>query len=213
MQGRWCKGGIEALVNLENLEYLEMREKIKKYKEILAPYWDVILFLVCMFAANFFWKLTIDADEHGGPVHWFGMDISAPFDFLASNIAQTIHWLVSLTRDTLIYIPPNRLVFTSTGHGETIIWGCTAIKQSFIWMIIILFARGKWYHKLWFIPLGWVCCHLFNIFRLYIITLVIEYHNDMFSLMHDYLFKYLFYFMLFMLWVWWTEKIAGKKME
>lgn len=183
----------------------------QKIKQLLAPYWDVILFMVCLVVAHFFWKFTVDADEQGGPVFWFGLNITAPFDFLSAHICRVLHWLVSLTRDTLVYYPPDGLRYSSTGHGEKIVWSCTALKQAFIWLVIMLFARGKWYKKLWFIPFGWLCIYVFNILRLYIITLVIEHHNELFTLLHDYVLKYLFYFMLFMLWVWWTEKIGKTK--
>jgi hypothetical protein len=39
--------------------------------------------------------------------------------------------------------------------------------------------------------------------------LFIEFHPEWFDLLHEYIFKYLFYGMLFLLWVWWTEKIRN----
>ena len=66
-----------------------------------------------------------------------------------------------------------------------------------------------WLHKLWFIPFGWLCCYLFNILRIFIIALFIEHHPEWFHVLHDYIFKYLFYGMLFGLWVWFVEGIRG----
>ena len=182
-----------------------------KYRKQLEPYKDVLVFMLCLLGAHFFWKLTVTADEHGGgPVLWFGMNISLPFDYMARHVAKAVYWLVGLTRDTLQYYPPDVLRFDS-GSSERIVWGCTALKQSFIWLVIMLFARGQWQRKLWFIPLGWVCIYLFNILRIYIITLVIEQHPEMFGILHNHILKYLFYGMMFLLWVWWTERIAKPK--
>ena len=161
--------------------------------------------MVCLLAAHFFWKLTVRADETGGPVFWFGMNISLPFDYLARHVAKTVYMLVSLSRDTVQYYPPDMLRF-DTGSSMRIVWSCTALKQAFIWLVIMLFARGSWLRKLWFVPLGWVCIYLFNIFRIYIIALIIEHHPELFELMHAWVFKYLFYGMMFLLWVWWVEK-------
>lgn len=182
--------------------------KLQAYKHRMAPYTDVILFAVCLLAAHFFWKLTVIADEHGGPVVWFGMNISMPFDYLSRHVAKVVWHIVSLTRDTLQYFPPDILRFDS-GSSVKIVWSCTALKQAFIWLVIMLFARGKWYNKLWFVPLGWIYIYIFNILRIYLIALVIEHHPDMFNVLHTYVFKYLFYGMLFLLWVWWVEKLKN----
>lgn len=179
------------------------RFPISDIQRSLRPYIDIILFVVALLAANFFWKFTVLGDEGGSQVTWFGLDITQPFDVLATHIANAVYWLVHLTRDTIHQLPDNVLWFTS-GSSVKIVWSCTALKQSFIWLIIMLVARGKWLRKLWFIPLGWVCIYVFNILRITWITMIIEHHPELFELMHTYIFKYLFYLMLFGLWVWWT---------
>ncbi len=186
---------------------IDYMSKLHDIKAILAPYRDVILFLVTMFAANYFWKLTIDAEEWGGPVFWFGWDISYPFDVMCEHIASAVCYLVSIFRDTISMRDAITMQFTS-GSSLRIVWGCTAIKQSFIWLIIMLFARGSWVRKLWFIPLGWAVCYLFNILRIFLIALVIEHHIEYFELLHTYIFKYVFYGILFLLWVWWVERVG-----
>lgn len=185
---------------------------IKKHLERIKPYWDIILFVVALLVANFFWKYTVLGDEGGDQVTWFGLDITPPFDFLATHIASAVYWLVHLVRDTVHALPDNVIWFTS-GSSVKIVWSCTALKQSFIWLIIMLVARGLWLRKLWFIPLGWVCIYLFNILRIALITIIIEHHPDLFELMHTYVFKYLFYLMLFGLWVWWSNRLSGAKRE
>ena len=57
--------------------------------------------------------------------------------------------------------------------------------------------------------MGWLLCHAFNILRIWLITLAIEHHPDWFPVLHDYVFKYLFYGMMFALWVWFVEGIRG----
>lgn len=185
-------------------------KKANRIVGTLAPYKDVILFVVALLAAHFFWKFTVIADEHGGPVYWFGWDISKPFDVLSAHIANVAYQIIHIGKDTIHYIRPYTLRF-DTGYAVIIVWSCTGLKQSFIWLVIMLTARGDWHKKLWFIPLGFVCIYLFNILRIVAITLVMEHHHELFELFHSYIFKYLFYFMLFMLWVWWTEKVGIKK--
>lgn len=185
-----------------------IRTLITDIRNALKPYVDIILFVVALLAANYFWKFTVLGDEGGEQVTWFGWDITAPFDFMAAHIASAVYWLIHLTRDTIMLLDETLLVFTSTS-AVRIVWSCTAIKQSFIWLIIMLVARGPWKKKLWFIPLGWLCAYVFNILRITIITMIMEHHPQYFELLHTYIFKYLFYIMLFGLWLWWTHGISG----
>ena len=181
---------------------------LKKYIEPLRPYYDIILFVVALLVANYFWKFTVLGDEGGDQVTWLGMDISRPFDFMAQHIAHVVFWLIQLTNDGVSFYEPSTIYF-ATGTGTSIVWGCTGLKQSFIWIIIMLIARGSWKRKLWFIPLGLICAYLFNILRITLIAMAIEHHPDWFEMLHSYVFKYLFYGMLFCLWLWWTNRIAN----
>jgi len=178
----------------------------------INPYVDVLLFAVCLFGANIVWKLMVHGDESYVHVTVLGQDATAIFNSTAHYVAQRCAWLVGLFRPTVAFYEPDLIAFDS-GFASRIIWGCTAIKQSFIWLAIMLFARGMWKRKLWFIPFGWVCIHLFNILRISLINMLCEFHPTMFVFWHVYFFKYLFYFMMFMLWVWWTERLAGPKKD
>lgn len=176
--------------------------------DILKPYTDIILFVVALLAANYFWKFTVLGDESGIQVTWFGLDITRPFDAMAHHITSIVYGLLSLTNEHVHFLEPNTLRF-DTGTSTKIVWSCTALKQSFIWIVIMLVARGSWVRKLWFIPLGLACAYLFNILRIALIAMSIEHHPEWFDFLHEYLFKYLFYGMLFGLWLWWSERVAG----
>ncbi len=181
--------------------------KLQEIKATLQPYRDVILFMVVLLGANYFWKFTIDGEEWGGPVHWFGWDITAPFDWMAEHITHVVYTAIAAFRDTIFLRDPVTMQF-ETGNSIRIVWGCTAIKQSFIWVCIMLFARGSWKHKLWFIPLGLVVTYAFNILRIFLIALAVEHHPEWFEFLHTYLFKYVFYGVLFLMWVWWAERFV-----
>lgn len=188
--------------------------KSRSLKQLFEPYADVLIFMITLFAADFFWKWTVAGDENGDMVTWFGMDVTAPFEFMACHIARVVYWLVSLFRDTAYMVNEHTIRFAS-GSGTTIIWGCTAIKQSFIWFWLIAtvlpVAHRRWpIAKLWYIPLGWLACYVFNIIRIFLIALFIEYHPEWFHILHDYIFKYLFYGMLFALWAVFVEKIRPR---
>ena len=142
-----------------------MLNNLEHIKEALRPYIDIILFVVALLAANYFWKFTVLGDESGIQVTWFGLDITRPFDAMAHHITSIVYGLLSLTNEHVHFLEPNTLRF-DTGTSTKIVWSCTALKQSFIWIVIMLVARGSWKRKLWFIPLGLACAYLFNIVRI-----------------------------------------------
>ncbi len=178
---------------------------------MIEPYKDILIFIVVLFAANFFWKLTIAGEESGGPVHWLGLDITAPFDFMCEHIVTVVSTVIGWFSSDL-WLRDSVTMIWDTGNSIRIVWGCTAIKQSFIWLIIMIFTRGDWKHKLWFIPLGWLVAYAFNILRILLITLIVHHHPEQFELFHAYIFKYLFYGILFLLWVIWNERMTAKRL-
>ena len=172
------------------------------------------MFIVTLLVANYAWKWTMNGDDYGSQVTWLGLDVTAPFEFMACHVASAVFWLVSLFRDT-VSMPDEHTIRFASGSGTTIVWACSGLKQSFIWFCLILTVQPAkasandrlWLHKLWYIPLGWVVCYAVNILRLFAIAMLIEHHPEWFHMLHDYLFKYLFYAILFGMWVIFVEKI------
>ena len=188
-------------------------ERLSVIGERLSPYKDVIIFMITLFIANYFWKFTMVGDEDGAVVTWLGLNVTAPFDVMSRHIAAVVYWLVDLFRDTAS-MPDAYTIHFDSGSGTTVVWGCSGLKQSFIWILLMLTVvpwkdRKLWLQKLWYIPIGLVCCYVFNILRIFLISLFIEFHPEWFNVLHTYIFKYLFYGMLFGLWVIFVEKIRS----
>lgn len=171
----------------------------------LGSYYDVTVFAVTVVVADLLWKLTIHGDEHGTDVMWLMLDVSVFFDAVTVHVTNAVYWLVSCFRDTVHL--SGRYIWFDSGSSSHIVWGCSGIKQAWVWFALMLTARGPWVRKAWFIPLGWLACYAFNILRISLICLLIESHPDWFHILHNYIFKYLFYGMMFGLWVWWIAKI------
>ncbi len=164
--------------------------------------WDLVVFALTLTIANYFWKWTVTGDEGSGIVTWCGLDVSAPFQAAAAHVTNAVFAIVSTFRDTLHQVGEYALRFDS-GVGTRIVWSCTPLKQCFIWLCLILTTRTvgkKGWHKLWVIPVGWALLYGINIVRISAITLLIEFHPERFHVLHDYVFKYLFYGIMFGLW-------------
>ena len=209
------------------MKYLspKLKSKFAAVWQKLEPYKDVIIFVIALFVSNGIWKLCVHGDEDNIAVTLLGLDVTAFFQWCSEITAEAVFWVVSLFRDTVHLINGHYIRFDS-GAGTIVVWSCSGLKQMFIWMCLILTVPGTsnikhqtsnnhslWLHKLWFIPFGWLVCYAFNILRISLIALLIEFHPAWFPFLHEWLFKYLFYAMLFGLWVIFVEKIKDSALS
>ena len=187
-----------------------MKFPLIKLPPKLAPYRGVIGFVVILMASNLIWKYNVLGDETDTLVTLFGMVISAPFVYMARRVAELCTWLLHSTGHN-VTLDTSNILRHDNNVSVQIIWGCTGLKQAYIFICNIAFSRGPWAKKMWYIPLGLIVVYLFNIFRITFIIAFIENHHNTFDLLHFYIFKYLFYTIIFIMWVYWEEIIVGTK--
>ena len=197
----------ENKMHHQNSPNLFIRIKQSKFGVALSPFAGISYFVVILIVSHFFWKFTVLGDETDQFVSFFGMDISAPFIAMARHVAVMSSELLSFMNFP-VELNANNIIRHDNGVAVQIVWSCTGLKQAYIFTCIILFYRGSFKKKMWFIPLGLLLVYVFNIFRITAITALIKANSDWFYLLHEHAFKYMFYAMIFGLWVIWEEKIS-----
>lgn len=171
-----------------------------------GPYRDILIFVLTLFIANALWKwLMRGEDGNSDTIKFLIWDLTSLFNYVAETTAHWAGAILSVFTDT-IHLEDNNLLRCDSGFSMRINWSCTGIKQAFIFMMIIFMANGQKRHKLWFIPIAWLFFYGFNVIRIASIALLCQNHPDMFHIWHDIVFKYLYYGIMFVLWVVWTEK-------
>ncbi|MCL1868772.1 MAG: exosortase/archaeosortase family protein [Paludibacter sp.] len=173
-------------------------------------YSGIIYFVVILAVAHFLWKFFVIGDESDSLVTFLGIDVSAPFRFMVRHIAMVCNKIINFLGFGSVLRFGNNIWFPDVQQGIRIVWGCTAIKQSYIFICIIAFYRGPWQKKLWYIPAGLAVIYLFNIFRISIIAIIVKSHPQWFYFVHEIFLKLLFYFVIFLMWVLWEEKFVRK---
>ncbi len=99
---------------------------------------------------------------------------------------------------------------------------CASLKQWMHWIFLMVLFPGPWKHKLWYIPAGLVVIEWTNVVRICgILLMQMQWPNihirlmgsdiNTFHLAHDYVFKFFFYLVIFLMWVLWVEKFHDKK--
>ncbi len=177
----------------------------------LEPMKGAIYFVVIVLSAHFFWKYFVLGDETDTIITFLGWDISAPFNYASTHVAQISHWLLNKIGYQTTLNSCNVIRHTGSGHSAQVVWGCTGIKQAYIFFCIIAFYYGSWKHKLWYIPLGFLLIYLVNLARITLLLTIIEKHPNSFHFWHEEVTKYLFYIFLFLLWVVWNEVFVLRK--
>ena len=181
----------------------------------LEPIKGVLIFFIVLFVSNLFWKLSISGDEANSVdsmVTFWGINVSAPFNWMAHQVAYLTASVLHFFGYKVI-LEPSNILRHSNGNSVMIIWACTGIKQAYICICIIAFSRGPWHKKLWFIPLSLIIVYLFNIFRITFIAACMANHPNWFHFLHVYVFKYIFYGIIFLMWVLWEEVFVTKNQK
>ena len=183
-----------------------------KIPESIEPYSGIIYFVVLLMLSHFFWKFTVLGDETETVVTFFGMNISAPFNLMADHVAKVTTRMLEIMGYS-ISLSADNVVRHDNNVAVHVVWACTGLKQAYIFVCIIAFYRGTLKNKLWFIPLGLLVVYLFNIFRIVSITALIKEHPEWFYILHEHVFKYLFYVIIFGMWIFWEEVVSKKTVQ
>ena len=93
--------------------------------------------------------------------------------------------------------------------------GCNGVNIGILFIAFIVAFGGSIKRMLWFIPLGIISIHIFNILRLSSLTIVATYSQSFFHFFHKYAFTGIIYVFVLILWVIWVKKlyVQPKKVE
>jgi exosortase/archaeosortase family protein len=186
--------------------------KIKQIIASLKPYQGILYFLFLLFFFHFFWKIAIDGDMGEDRMYFFGKDMTPAWFYPACVwLTSAIEWFIRLLPNMQDLVrEPTSLHFPNGGITIIIVWGCLGFKQIFIYSCIILFYRGPFLKKLAYIPLSSVILTIYNIVRIGLITVFTRGYPERFVSLHDGIFRYIYYTIVFLLWVYWEEVIVKK---
>jgi exosortase/archaeosortase family protein len=186
-----------------------MKKQLDKLRTNITPYKGILYFLFLLFFFHFSWKIAIDGDMEDTRMYLFGKDITPGwFDAACRWLTAAGAWFIHLFPNTQDLITTDTTFhFPNGGITISIIWGCTGIKQMFIFVMLMICYFGPWKQKLWYIPMGCVILTAYNIVRVGSIVMLTNGHPERFESLHDGIFRYIYYSIIFILWVCWEEFI------
>lgn len=184
----------------------------KRLRQWLGQYADILRFVVVLLLCHLFWKYTLVYDEHNleaYDVRWVGIDLSALFCAATQQVADVVYCVLHMF-DSTVQMDGTRIIF-SNSHSMKVVWACSGLKQMFILLAVVGCARGRHWHKLWYLPAGIAVCYVYNVLRIAFLGWIVESHFEYYDLFHSYITKYLFYAIIFAVWLLWNEKFGKKR--
>ncbi|MDL2224184.1 exosortase/archaeosortase family protein, partial [Bacteroidales bacterium OttesenSCG-928-M06] len=174
------------------------------------------------------WKILIGGDIADEYMLFLGQDITPDWFYAVQLwLAKASAWFIHLFPGTEDLVVKN-IIIGFPGHlNVRIVWGCTGIKQMTIFVGIMIFYRCftlikqpgtnkynfnflPFWNKLWYIPLGCIILTGYNIIRIGSIAMLVRGNPERFDSLHDGIFRYIYYTIIFLLWVIWEEVYVKK---
>ncbi len=97
----------------------------------------------------------------------------------------------------------------SGSMGVTIGAPCDGSVLFALFVSFVIAFPGPWKHKMWFLPLGVILIHLFNVLRVLGLAVIVHINEDWLAFNHDYTFTIIVYAFVFLLWWIWVNKFSG----
>ena len=160
---------------------------------------DVLLFAVIIYFFHWLWWT--------GGLKSFLKDFaffSETESFLAHQVFLSASWIVEHIIHYPIRTADNTLFFANNGY-VAVEGACSGLKQFYQWTVLMILFPGPWKKKLWYIPLGIIIIHLFNILRIVILSVVTVHLPQQWDFIHSWILRPFFYVVIFALWVVWVE--------
>ena len=193
--------------------FLKLRFDMEKIKEIIKKFAylkGVIYFVVILLAAHYLWKFSFieGKDLRGLPqiFLWRNFDVSYIFNLAVETLTSQVYYITHDVFNMDVLSLKNAFYVKEVESLVKVVWSCSGIKQMFVFFCIIAFYPGSEKHKLWFIPVGLLLIWILNVLRISSLVGVFAQFKDTFDFAHE-ISKYIFYFIIFMFWVLWEEKI------
>ncbi len=97
-------------------------------------------------------------------------------------------------------------------HGKwvaRIIEGCNAVSVIILFISFVVAFKGKLKHTLFFILIGTIILHFFNVIRIALLCMAIFHFPEYEHILHGVIFPLFIYGIVFLLWVIWVNKYSS----
>ncbi len=177
--------------------------KFIRDKNLIEP----VEFVIKVSLVYFIWRCLKYLGETYPGFLWGGW--SWFYDFIGNLLANCDAAILSVLGYKFVHQGRNIVVEGARGIYFSDL--CLGIAPLFIFSGIILLFGNNHKAKVWFIPMGLILIFWINVFRLLALILIQVHHKEYFQFAHEYLYVAVTYGIIFLMVIWWMNKLAFKK--
>ena len=167
-------------------------------KEFRPSIYFLLKFLGVYFLGNVAYGLFVESFSSGP-------------DFITVHVARQVSSLLNITGEsvtvTASHLRPIALLIHDQKSVLNVYEGCNGINVMVVFVAFLIAYGGRWKNIVWFLPLGIVTIHLFNLLRIFGLYVVALNYQEYFYYIHKYIFTAFIYFIVFVLWIIWIFKL------
>lgn len=131
-------------------------------------------------------------------------------DGLTEVVAKQMAWTMNAFGQKVdlyeVDMDPYVGVMYKDTQSVSIFEGCNGLAVMILFAAFVFaFRGGNNKAALWFIPLGFLFIHLFNILRLALLIVINYHYTNAFHFYHKFVFTGIIYAFVLLLWVWWVQ--------
>jgi exosortase family protein XrtF len=158
-------------------------------------------FLLVYFGANLLYGVFIDSFQNDPD----------PITYWVTN--QTSHVQNLLGVESSVEANEGKRSISMQNNGDGVInvfEGCNGINVMIVFVAFMIAFGGSAKRLIWFVPLGLLIVHLFNLLRIILLYVAAQHNSQYFYYIHKYFFTAALYLVVIALWIIWVMKLANK---
>jgi exosortase/archaeosortase family protein len=134
---------------------------------------------------------------------------SKTYEWMCLSLASSVSFIIDIMGYN--YFHAGRVVIIEGSRGMSIEDLCAGIPAMVLFSGIIFSYGNNNKARLWFIPMGLVFIYAVNVFRLTCFVLIQKHCPQYFKFAHSYLYVVATYGLIFLMMIYWMNKLAFKK--
>ena len=158
-------------------------------------------FLLVYFCANVVYGMYIDSFE----------DVADPITNWVTQQTSTVLTSLGVESSTQANDGINSISMRDQGEGVINVFeGCNGINVMIVFVAFLVAYGGSTKRMFWFLPLGLMIIHIFNVLRIILLFVAAQQNTHYFYYIHKYFFTAALYVVVVALWILWIGMLNSK---
>lgn len=158
-------------------------------------------FLAVYFCGNLLYGLYIDSFKNAPD----------PITYLVTQQTSQVQNRLGMPSSIEVNDGKKSISMRQDGDGVINVFeGCNGVNVMIVFVAFMVAFGGSVKQMIWFVPLGLVIIHLFNLLRIILLYVAAQQNSQYFYYIHKYFFTAALYLVVIALWIIWVTKLNNQ---